>query len=159
MVTVRADARYCSTRCRVAGNRRVKRSLGIPVEMTSGRRWVRASGKRPIMVDGSSAKSNDSSTWGSFDEVRAAGAGDGFGVMLGGGLGCYDFDNVTDEVARELAALIPERIVFAERSMSGRGVHVFVEAAEAPGSKSWQGRHERYTRERFIRVTGDQIIF
>lgn len=157
MVTVRADARYCSTRCRVAGNRKAKRSLGFPAEMTSRVSWVRASGKRPVQVDGSAAKSNDSSTWSSFSDVRDSTAGDGFGIMLGGGLGCYDFDSVTDSEARELAALIPERIVFAERSMSGRGVHVFVEAPECAGSKSWQGHHERYTRERFIRVTGVRI--
>ena len=157
MVTVRADARFCSTRCRVAGNRASKRSAGLPAELVAGRRWVRAAGKRPIQVDGSPAKSNDPRTWATFAEVRASNAGDGFGVMLGGGLGCYDFDHVSDAEARDLIALIPERIVFVERSVSGRGVHVFVDATECAGSKSWQGRHERYTRERFIRVTGDRI--
>lgn len=147
-MTVRSDARYCSTRCRVAGNRKSKR---LPVEMAEGRRWVRSVGKRPL------GKSNDSSTWSSFREVRTGRAGDGFGVMLGGGLGCYDLDNVSDGEARRLAALIPERIVFAERSMSGRGVHVFVEADECAGDKKWQGRHERYTRERFIRMTGERF--
>ncbi|MBL5974810.1 MAG: DNA primase [Candidatus Leucobacter sulfamidivorax] len=141
----------------MAGNRREKRSLGFPAEMTSGRRWVRADGKRPIRVDGSSAKSNDPSTWASFDEVRQSNAGDGFGVMLGGGLGCYDFDRVSDAEARELVALIPERVLFVERSVSGRGVHAFVEAVEGAGSKKWQGRYERYTRERFILVTGNRI--
>ena len=78
--------------------------------------------------------------------------------MLGGGLGCYDLDGVTDAEARQLVAGIPERVVFMERSMSGRGVHVFVEAVESAGSKKWQGRHERYTRERFIRMTGDRFV-
>ena len=158
MVTVRSDARYCSTRCRVAGNRRLKRSRGFPTEMVTGDRWVRASGKRPITVDGAPAKSNDPSTWSSFADVSASRAGDGFGVMLGAGLGCYDLDDVSDFEARALAELIPERVVFSERSMSGRGVHVFVEAEECAGVKSWQGRHERYTRERFIRVTGDRFV-
>ncbi len=72
--------------------------------------------------------------------------------MLGGGLGCYDLDHVTDVEAREFAASIPERIVFAERSMSGRGVHIFVEAPEARGWR--RGNVERYTRARFIRMTG-----
>lgn len=157
MLTVRADARFCSTRCRVAGNRRDKRSAGFPVEMTEGVRWVRAVGKRPVRVDGSPAKSNDPSSWSSFAAVRASAAGDGFGVMLGGGLGCYDFDGVSDAEARELGLLIPERVLFVERSVSGAGVHVFVEAAESAGSKSWQGCHERYTRERFILTTGNRI--
>jgi primase-polymerase (primpol)-like protein len=72
--------------------------------------------------------------------------------MLGSGLGCYDFDHVTDEQAREMVAEIPERIVFAERSMSGAGVHVFVEAPEGPGRR--RDGIERYTRARFIRMTG-----
>lgn len=148
-MTVRSDAQYCSTRCRVAGNRKGKR---LPDEMTRGRRWVRSVGKRPL------GKSNDASTWSSFKDVQGSRSGDGFGVMLGGGLGCYDLDGVTDAEARELIASIPERIVFAERSMSGRGVHVFVVADECAGSKSWQGRHERYTRERFIRMTGDRFV-
>ncbi len=77
--------------------------------------------------------------------------------MLGGGLGCYDFDKVTDDEARDLISLIPERVLFVERSVSGNGVHVFVASEESAGSKKWQGRHERYTRQRFILTTGNRI--
>jgi len=76
--------------------------------------------------------------------------------MLGDGLGCYDLDHVSLEQAREFASSIAEPIVFAERSMSGEGVHIFVLADEGPGSK--RGGVERYTRQRFIRVTGDRIV-
>lgn len=76
--------------------------------------------------------------------------------MLGDGLGCYDLDHVTLHQARVFAASVPEPIVFVERSMSGEGVHIFVLAAEGPGSK--RGNVERYTRQRFIRVTGDRIV-
>lgn len=77
--------------------------------------------------------------------------------MLGDGLGCYDLDHVSDDEARDLAALITEPIIYAERSMSGSGVHIFVKADESAGTKKWQGKHERYTRERFIRMTGNAI--
>lgn len=84
------------------------------------------------------------------------GAGDGFGIMLGDGLGCYDLDAVTDRQAREFVATIPEPVVYVERSSSGRGVHVFVEALEGSG---WRRMIdgvsvERYARSRFILMTG-----
>ncbi len=124
-----------------------------------GRRWVRADGKRPITTTGRPASSTNPRTWSTYDEVRTSTAGDGFGVMLGDGLGCYDLDHVTDTQAREFAATIPEPILFAERSMSGGGVHVFVQAPEAPGRRAVQlgVSIEKYTRARFIRTTLDRL--
>ena len=124
-----------------------------------GRRWVRADGKRPVTVAGRPASTTDPGTWATLPEVRASDAGDGMGVMLGHGLGCYDLDDVSDAQAREFAASIPERVVFAERSMSGAGVHLFIEAPEAPGSRRLiEGISvERYTRARFIRTTGRRL--
>lgn len=119
--------------------------------MTSRRSWARADGKRPVQPSGRPASSTNPNTWVSFGEVQS-GFGDGYGVMLGGGLGCYDFDHVTDADARVLVSSVPEPIVWVERSVSGRGVHVFVEAPEGPGCR--QVGFERYTRSRFIRVTG-----
>lgn len=91
--------------------------------------------------------------------MRASSAGDGVGVMLGGGLGCYDLDHVTDAEVRAFVSAAPERVLMVERSLSGRGAHVFIEAPEAPGWKRVVGglSVERYTRERFIRVTFDRI--
>lgn len=77
------------------------------------------------------------------------------GVMLGDGLGCYDLDHVSDADLRDFVAGIAEPIVFVERSMSGNGFHVFIEAPEERGWK--RGNVERYTRQRFIRVTGDAV--
>lgn len=123
--------------------------------MTVRSRWTRADGKRPIQPTGRAASSTDPRTWSLFAEVQA-GAGDGFGIMLGDGLGCYDLDDVSDLEARDFIDSVSEPIVFAERSMSGRGVHVFIEASAAPGRKTIVGgiSVERYTQERFIRVTG-----
>ena len=142
--------RFCGQTCRKRASRRPK----FPSVMTGERRWVRAVGKRPVQVSGAPASSTDPGTWASFLDVQQ-GAGDGFGIMLGGGLGCYDFDHMSDLDVRGFVALIPEPVLFAERSVSGEGVHVFV---VAPEERGWRrGSVERYTRARFIRVTG--VIF
>lgn len=72
--------------------------------------------------------------------------------MLGGGLGAYDLDNMSDNEIRAFLATVQEPVLFVERSMSGTGAHIFIEAPEAPGWR--RGNVERYTRARFIRVTG-----
>lgn len=143
-------ARFCGGACRVAWHR----AHSIPAALTSRRAWVRADGKRPIQASGRPASSTNPATWAAYRDVKA-GAGDGFGIMLGGGLGCYDLDHVTDEQARAFIATIPEPVVYAERSVSGQGVHVFVEAPEGPGRR--RPGVERYTRARFIRMTGDRL--
>lgn len=127
--------------------------------MRERRQWVRASGKRPIMPSGAPASSTDPSTWSEWKKV-VGGPGDGFGVMLGFGLGCYDLDHCVEngQVSDEALAVIngiPEPIIFSEVSMSGTGLHIFVEAEESPGSRC-EGV-ERYARERFIRMTADTI--
>jgi len=134
------------------------RANRLPKAM-EGRRWVRAAGKRPLTVDGRAASTTQRGTWATFRQVRASTAGNGFGVMLGSGLGCYDLDHVTDEQVREFVAKVPEPVVMVERSLSGRGAHVFIEAPEGPGTKRVVDgiSVERYTRARFIRTTLDRM--
>lgn len=148
--------RTCSARCRQAVSRK-RREQPIPAAMTGDRRWVRADGKRPVTPSGAPASSTNSSTWCSFSEVQR-GAGDGFGVMLGGGLGCYDLDNALENGALkswacEVVATISEPIIYVERSVSGRGLHVFVELAERKGTRRavGDGGVEKYSYGRFIR--------
>ena len=129
------------------------------MELADGR-WVRASGKRPVTIGGTPASSTNSATWSTHCGVAASKAGDGFGVMLGGGLGCYDLDNcftdgLLDPTARDFINGIPEKVLLVERSVSGRGLHVFVEARESRGSRS--AGVERYTRCRFIRMTFSEV--
>lgn len=83
-----------------------------------------------------------------------SGAGDGFGVMLGDGLGCWDLDKCIDgdvlaPWARDVLVGI-EAPLFVEVSMSGTGLHVFVESPEGPGRRC--GGVEFYSRARFIRL-------
>ena len=148
--------RTCGQRCRQR-LARLRKSQPFPKSMMDADRWVRADGKRPVMPDGAAASSTDAGTWSAFPAVLD-GAGDGFGFMLGGGFGCYDLDDALegDELKSWVVEFLPtiqEPIVYVERSVSGRGLHVFVEADEGRGCKRpvGDGRVERYSRGRFIR--------
>ena len=151
--------KFCSGKCRQRAHRE-RRSQIERLKSLSVGRWVRASGKRPVMVDGSAASSTNPATWASFAEVQS-GAGDGFGVVLdGSGLGCYDFDNCFDggvlkPAVREFIAGIAYPIVYVERSMSGNGLHVFVEAEKQRGFR--RDGVEFYSWGRFIRMTLDSF--
>lgn len=78
--------------------------------------------------------------------------------MLGGGLGCYDLDNALEDGvvkswAREVIKAIAEPIIYVESSVSGRGLHVFIELAEQGGTRRsvGDGSVEKYSYGRFIR--------
>lgn len=158
---LRADAIACSARCR----KRISRRPSIPAEFTSRARWVRRSAlKRPLTVSGKAASSTDSRTWATYSEALVSKVGVGLGFVLGDGIGCYDLDHcltggVPDSWVLEFIASIPERVIFAEVSQGGDGVHLFVEAQEGPGRKIRDGRNiERYTAGRYIAMTGKSFI-
>ena len=112
---------FCSDRCRKAWSRKHQ----LPEKLKSLPRWVRAVGKRPIQCDGSPASSTDPDTWASYSEVMRSKAGDGYGIMLGDGLACWDFDHVDPaDPPAQAVELLPEAI-YAEVSTSGHGLHVF----------------------------------
>ena len=153
--------KFCSGKCRQRAHRE-RRSQIERLKSLSVGRWVRASGKRPVMVDGSAASSTNPATWASFADVQKSNAGDGFGVVLdGSGLGCYDFDNCFDggvlkPAVRDFIAGIAYPIVYVERSMSGNGLHVFVEAEKRRGFR--RDGVEFYSWGRFIRTTLSTFI-
>ena len=62
--------------------------------------------------------------------------------------------------ARDVVRLIPEPVLYTVLSVSGRGVHVFVRATEARGTRRpvGDGGVERYTRARFIRCGTPLVI-
>ena len=135
-----------------------------------GKRWTRADGKRPIQTDGTPASSTNPDTWTTYDKVIVGDdlPGDGYGIMLGDGLGCFDLDNALDESGRakpwaaiKCTAILDEfTVVFAERSVSGTGLHIFVESPETAGTRApvSDGSVEFYSRARFIRVTGNSVL-
>lgn len=163
LVTVRAGALYCSTRCRVAGNRRKNRQLdAFPTEMTSKARFVRRSRKKvPLTVEGRSASSTNPSTWASFGAVKASAVGAGLGFVLGDGVGCIDLDDsIVDGVvvswAREVLDANPG--TFVEVSQSGTGLHVFGFLEEGRGRVIRDGRNiEVYSVGRYIALTGERF--
>lgn len=78
--------------------------------------------------------------------------------MLGDGLACFDLDDVigADGVLHPDAVDVLTEVVdpiWVERSMSGRGLHVFV-YSDAPSVQS--DRISFYSWGRFIVVTGNQ---
>lgn len=162
-VTARSDARTCSTKCRVRLHRR-HAGKAIPEWITTEARWTRRDGKRPIQPNGFPASSILPATWGTLDNVRD-GAGDGYGIMLGGGIGCIDLDDCIDDKGRLVpwaAKMVRQHrgeAFWMERSMSGRGVHIFLPLPEGPGRRTRKNGEsiEVYSRARFIAVTQDFI--
>lgn len=153
---------FCSNACKQKAYRARRKNTQhiFPELMRARRTWVRADGKRPIQPAGIPASSTDSATWSTFSAVQQ-GAGDGLGVMLGQGLGCYDLDKCLDEDvvapwAREYIAGIEEEVVFVERSVSGRGLHLFFRS-NSEVKADYSGGGEKYTRHRFIRLTFNEF--
>lgn len=156
----RADARFCSTRCRVAHHRatHAEAASSLPAELTSRPRWVTHVNKRPLCSrTGRWASVTDPSTWSSFEAASATGAPLGF--VLGDGIGCIDLDGCLDEhgipnaAARTLLGYYEGSYV--EVSPSGRGLHIWGTAAPQRGFKRmWRGqRIEFYSQGRYITVT------
>lgn len=145
---------YCSNACRQRAYRaRQRRPRAIPAEMVAADRWTACEGKRPTMASGSPASSTDPRTWGPLAAVQ----GGPHGFMLGGGFACIDLDGCITTAGRlsswaqQIIDAVPG--AFVERSVSGRGLHIFGLLPEAPGRNL--GAVEVYSRSRFIRTTGD----
>ena len=161
----RKGAKFCSQNCGTYFRRALKRKSTFPAEMVSRDRWLRrAADKRPLTVDGKAGSSTNPRTWSSFEAANASSAGVGLGFVLGGGIGCIDLDHcfadgALADWAKEAIESITDPVLFAEISQSGEGVHIFIEAQEAPGRKIRDGRNiERYTAGRYIAVTGNRLI-
>lgn len=159
IVAKNAQARFCSSKCRVYAHRAGKR---IPAELTRRDRWVRyAADKRPLdAITGRSASSTDPSTWASHAEASTSSYGVGPGFVLGDGIGCIDLDHVIADntihpAALELVSQYPGNYI--EISPSGDGLHIWGTSAEAGGTRRIEnGIHvERYSTGRYITITGN----
>jgi primase-polymerase (primpol)-like protein len=158
----RADARYCSGRCRIAAHR----SRGtLPAELVALNRWVRYSpAKVPLTVDGSAASSTKRRTWSTYEDAEASAAGVGLGFVLNGdGVICIDVDHcITDgQIAEWVQAFLrslPD--TYVEVSPSGDGLHVWgVADLNFTGRRiKIDGGHlEVYGNLRYLTVTGDAL--
>lgn len=123
--------------------------------------------KPPLRADGRGhAKSNDESTWATFDAARAASARfDGIGLALHADLVGVDLDHVLKADTDELepwAKTILDRFdgCYTERSPGGDGIRIFCRGAVQHSGKSGPGnRLEVYGAHspRYLTVTGHQL--
>jgi primase-polymerase (primpol)-like protein len=134
----------------------------VPKAMVSADRWVRRNtAKVPLTTSGAFASSIDPRTWSTYADANASTAGNGLGFMLGDGFACIDLDHclvggVPTAAAATFLENYPEHHI--EISPSGDGLHIWGTAEPAPGDVTTQPdglRVERYTRERYITVTGN----
>ncbi|THA56230.1 DNA primase [Streptomyces sp. A1136] len=155
----RADARYCSGRCRVAAHR-ARRT--VPAELTSRPRWVRHTARKvPLTVSREVASSTDPSTWARYREAAASSAGVGSGFVLNGdGIICLDLDHCLDSDG-ELAGWAQQIVdaaagTWVEVSRSGDGLHIWGYGDLPHGRRITvgPGSVELYGTGRFIAVTG-----
>ena len=148
----RSDARFCSTRCRVANHR--KRHLPRP--LTDAPRWVRHDNKRPITLTGRAASSTNPETWSPYLEARDSSVGDGLGFVLNGdGIVCIDLDHCIQEGtlapwAESILTTMPD--TYVEVSPSGTGLHIWG-YADIPRSRI-VGHAEIYRDGRYLTITG-----
>lgn len=159
-LTARADARYCSGRCRVAAHRARR---AVPVELTSRPRWIRHSARKvPLTVGGSVASSTDPSTWSRYRDAARSTAGAGLGFVLDGdGVVCLDLDHCLDAQGVPLpwaqTILNAAAGTWVEVSRSGDGLHVWGVGRLPHGRRitvGGGGSVELYGTGRYIAVTG-----
>lgn len=154
----RADAKYCSGRCRVAAHRQGV----IPLALRKLPRWVRYSRKKvPLTAVGGPASATNPVTWSTYGRVNASTFGAGVGFVLNGdGIVCMDLDGciapsgVVTPPVRELLRLAGS--TYVEVSPSGRGLHIWGRAKLVSGRcVSFKGQPvEVYPSGRYITVTG-----
>lgn len=154
----------------------IKNYENIPDNLKKEKRWclykiISREGKNtklPIMPNSKPAKSNDKTTWNSYEDCIAAlnrNIGDGLGFMLGDGYIGIDIDKVSDDImaysmdyqARSMTADFLRGIsTYAELSPSKTGLH-FIGKGKVPGERKRHKNLEIYDEGRFFTVTGNVI--
>ncbi|KYM37606.1 helicase [Fusobacterium necrophorum subsp. funduliforme] len=154
----------------------IKNYENIPDELKREKRWclykiISREGKNtklPIMPNSKPAKSNDKTTWNSYEDCIAAlnrNIGDGLGFMLGDGYIGIDIDKVSDDIfvysmnyhAKSMTADFLRGIsTYAELSPSKTGLH-FIGKGEVPGERKRYKNLEIYDKDRFFTVTGNVL--
>ena len=117
---------------------------------------------------GANAKSNDPSTWGTYEQVKAAVEKyhlEGPGIMFAkeNGIVGIDIDhcyNPKEKQFNETASSILERCkTYTEFSPSGTGLHLYFLAEDKPagGNRNSDTGVEMYSRARFFTLTENQV--
>lgn len=149
----------------------------IPAELKARRQWVLSRRKIPTQPSGVPAKSNDPTTWTTFDEVVAAysrGGFDGIGYIFAEddpfcGIDLDGCRHPREGIADWAQDIISRLDSYAEVSPSGSGVKIFV-CGKSPfsgGKKKSLPQHgseggkeagiEVYDHGRFFVVTGQRV--
>jgi primase-polymerase (primpol)-like protein len=170
----RADARFCSSRCRQAAYRErrraeqervtVEQAARVPVELSSRPRWVRYSWKKvPLRVDGRFASVQDPSSWSDFAAAVEASPGEGIGFVLtaGDGFVVVDLDHaVADGRIQPWAQRIVDQLpaTYMERGRSGSGLHLWFRGGLVAGRRIRRGELavEVYSDRRYM-IVGDRV--
>ncbi|MER5501390.1 bifunctional DNA primase/polymerase [Streptomyces sp. NPDC002561] len=163
-LTARADARTCSTRCRVALHRAAKKNP-LPLELTTRDRWVRRSAtKVPLTTGGMPASSTDPRTWSSHKDAAASTVGVGLGFVLSDvdDIVCIDLDHCLNPLTGRLepwaAAIVRDAgATYVEVSPSGDGLHIWGRADVRQGRRIRRPDGtavEIYGTGRYIAMTG-----
>jgi primase-polymerase (primpol)-like protein len=161
----RIDARFCSTRCRVAAHR-AKPKVILPDELVEQDRWIRYTARKvPMTVTGYPASSTNSRTWATYAEAECSSVGVGPGFVLNGdGIVCIDLDHCLVDGrlvpwAAELLEAVPA--TYIETSPSGDGLHIWGRATGFSGGRrfAWRdGMVEMYATERYLTVTSRPYV-
>lgn len=151
----------------------------VPVELKELKQWCffklewneerKKYTKKPFNAKtGYLAKSNDESTWSTFNEaVQATDKfnGDGVGFFFKEPYIGIDIDDIEGEIQRYLQGDIETNMVYefveslksyAEYSPSGNGIHIIAKGNQ-PGKRNRKGNVEIYTSGRFFTVTGNIV--
>jgi len=143
----------------------------IPVELRRQSIWLRwkletrdgKTTKLPYRSDGRGhAKTNDSTTWSSFETAASNKIGDGLGCVVKNGYAAIDLDKCRNPQIGELEdwaqAVVDEIASYTEISPSGRGVHIWVKGS-VPAGGNRRGRVEMYDQNspRYLTVTGNPL--
>lgn len=150
-------------------------SKNIPQELKAQKQWVCYRTKKTeektakymiSPVTGGFAKSNDESTWTDYDSAfryMVAKRMEGLAFVLTKGLVFVDIDHITDEngIIGEFGLKLLEELpdTYAERSVSGKGIHIFCygDLPKDALKRNDELGLEMYDTKRFICITGDTI--
>lgn len=134
----------------------------IPKELQALPQWVvyRLPDKIPLQANGERARTNDSSTWATFGEVKEAVGFDGIGfVFTENDPYCgIDLDHCINagKFTEEKKKWVRHFNSYSEVSPSGKGIHITVKG-KLPAEGSKKGDYECYDRRRYFTFTGRHL--